>query len=157
MPTLHCIIHKYVYLLLSLSLSLSLSLPQFHVALFIFTFVFYCLRTSVFSSSGLFALLVMAALFFWHIQQRSVMGFITTTCGRSCLHSSLAGRAPTPGVLLCYLVEAGCQSFCTREHVQEGPWHLPLLHIHIRFVMYINYKYKYTSFCFFLFVFFLPV
>ena len=31
---------------------------------------------------------------------------------------------------------------------------MPLLHIHARLVMCINYKYKYTSFCFFFCVFF---
>ena len=39
----------------------------------------YYLYTSVLSSSGLLALLVMAVLFFWHIQHKSLMGFITTT------------------------------------------------------------------------------
>ena len=39
------------------------------------------LLTELFISSGIFLVFIMAGEFFWHTQQRSDIGFITTICG----------------------------------------------------------------------------
>ena len=41
--------------------------------------------TSVFSSTGRLCARIISVLFFWQVQQRSDIGFVTTTCGASCL------------------------------------------------------------------------
>ena len=45
-----------------------------------------CFTTWLFSISGLFADLMMAVEFFWHIQQRSDMGLQIVICGTICFH-----------------------------------------------------------------------
>jgi len=45
--------------------------------------------TSDFADSGLLAALMMAVLFFWHTQHRSLTGFMILICGVSCLQSEV--------------------------------------------------------------------
>ena len=47
-------------------------------------YYWYSLVTCVFSSSGVFAALIIAMLFCWHTQHKSDIGFITMICGTSC-------------------------------------------------------------------------
>ena len=115
----------------------SLSTPFSHRFLLVHH-VHVHVHTSFFSSSGQLALLVMAVLFCWQIQHKSLIGFITIMCGRSCRHSKVkveyaTGRINATVVacwyssfMLCYSSGEEHQSSCSRELGQEGPLHVPL-------------------------------
>ena len=59
-----------------------------YITVYSYSSICVCL-TSDFAVSGLFAALIIAVLFFWHTQHRSLIGFLTIMVGISCLHRAI--------------------------------------------------------------------